>query len=66
MLGGHVIFVEKQEILKFIKEFYNGLVPLIDSVTLFKHYVRKYGQPYLKKQVYLSPHPMERKLRNRV
>jgi hypothetical protein len=31
MLGGHVIFVEKQEILKFIIDFYNGLVPLVEQ-----------------------------------
>jgi uncharacterized protein YbgA (DUF1722 family)/uncharacterized protein YbbK (DUF523 family) len=57
---------EKQELLEVINDFYNGLLPLIVPVTLFKHYVRKYGQPYLKDQVYLSPHPMELKLRNRV
>jgi uncharacterized protein YbgA (DUF1722 family)/uncharacterized protein YbbK (DUF523 family) len=57
---------EKQELLEVINDFYNGLLPLIVPVTIFKHYVRKYGQPYLKDQVYLSPHPMELKLRNRV
>jgi len=57
---------EKQELLEVINDFYSGLVPLIVPVTLFKHYVRKYGQPYLKDQFYLSPHPMELKLRNRV
>ena len=57
---------EKQELLEVIDDFYNGLVPLIVPVTLFKHYVRKYEQPYLKDQLYLSPHPMELKLRNRV
>jgi uncharacterized protein YbbK (DUF523 family) len=44
----------------FMKHF-----PLI-PITLFKHYVRKYGQTYLQDQVYLSPHPSELKLRNRV
>jgi len=57
---------EKQELLEVINDFYNGLVPLIVPVTLFKHYVRRYGQPYLKDQFYLSLHPMELKLRNRV
>ena len=56
---------EKQELIEVINDFYNGLLPLIVPVTLFKHYVRKYGQPYLKDQVYLLPHPMELKLRNR-
>jgi uncharacterized protein YbgA (DUF1722 family) len=57
---------EKQELLEVINDFYNGLLPLIVPVTLFKHYVRKYGQLYLKDQFYLSPHPMELKLRNHV
>jgi uncharacterized protein YbgA (DUF1722 family)/uncharacterized protein YbbK (DUF523 family) len=57
---------EKQELLEVIDDFCNGLVPLIVPVTLFKHYARKYDQSYLKNQFYLSPHPIELKLRNRV
>jgi uncharacterized protein YbgA (DUF1722 family) len=38
------------------------LVPL----TLLKHYVKKYDQPYLKQQLYLAPHPVELMLRNHV
>jgi len=57
---------EKKELLEVINDFHSGLVPLLVPVTLFKHYVTKYGQPYLKDQLYLSPHPMELKLRNRV
>jgi uncharacterized protein YbgA (DUF1722 family) len=57
---------EKLELLEVSNEFHRGLVPLIVPVTRFKHYVRKYEQPYLKDQVYLSPHPMELKLLNRV
>jgi uncharacterized protein YbgA (DUF1722 family)/uncharacterized protein YbbK (DUF523 family) len=57
---------EKQELLEIIKDFHNGLVPLIVPVTLFNHYIRKYQQPYLKNQIYLSPHPIELKLRNHV
>jgi uncharacterized protein YbgA (DUF1722 family)/uncharacterized protein YbbK (DUF523 family) len=55
---------EKQELLALIKDYHNGLIPLIVPITLFKHYVRKYKQPYLQDQIYLSPHPMELKLRN--
>ncbi|MFC1534997.1 YbgA family protein [Thermodesulfobacteriota bacterium] len=57
---------EKQELLEVIKDFNDGLIPLIAPITLFKHYMRKYEQPYLKDQVYLSPHPVELKLRNHV
>ncbi len=55
---------EKQELLEVIEEYHRELVPLIVPVTLLKHYVRKYNEPYLMEQYYLSPHPAELKLRN--
>jgi len=55
---------EKQELLEVIGDYHDELIPLIVPITLFKHYVRKHEQPYLQKQVYLSPHPLELKLRN--
>jgi uncharacterized protein YbgA (DUF1722 family)/uncharacterized protein YbbK (DUF523 family) len=55
---------EKQELLAVIGQYHDGALPLIVPITLMNHYVRKYDQPYLKKQVYLEPHPMELKLRN--
>ena len=57
---------EKQELLEVIEQYRAGYVPLIVPVTLLNHHVRKSGQPYLKQQVYLSPHPIELQLRNRV
>ena len=55
---------EKRELLETMDQYRNGYVPLIVPVTLIKHYVRKYDQPYLKQQLYLNPHPVELKLRN--
>lgn len=55
---------EKAELLEVLGSYHDGLVPLIVPVTLLRHYVRKYNQEYLKKQTYLSPHPMELMLRN--
>lgn len=55
---------EKREMLDLIVRFKQGLLPLVVPVTLQQHYVRKYGEPYLARQVYLHPHPMELKLRN--
>lgn len=57
---------EKSELLDVINEYRLGLIPLIVPVTLLKHYVRKYDEPYLKRQVYLNPHPLELMLRNHV
>ncbi|MCF8143805.1 MAG: DUF523 and DUF1722 domain-containing protein [Deltaproteobacteria bacterium] len=57
---------EKQELLEVISGYHQGLTPLIVSITLFNHYVRKYQEPYLSRQTYLNPHPTALKLRNHV
>lgn len=61
-LGAH----EKQEMLEIIDSYRSQEVPLIVPITLLNHFVRKYEQHYLQKQVYLNPHPVELKLRNHV
>ena len=55
---------EKQELLELIRLYSQRLMPLIVPLTLLNHYIRKYGQPYLSKQLYLNPHPVELMLRN--
>jgi uncharacterized protein YbgA (DUF1722 family) len=55
---------EKDESLELIEQYRRELVPLIVPVTLMRHFVRKYDEPYLKRQTYLNPHPIELKLRN--
>ncbi len=55
---------EKQEVLEAIEAFRAGLAPLIVPVTLLRHFVRKYGEPWLSTQTYLSPYPKELMLRN--
>jgi uncharacterized protein YbgA (DUF1722 family) len=57
---------EKQEMQEVITSYHDGLVPLIVPVTLLRHYVRKYKESYLIRQVYLNPHPLELMLRNHV
>ena len=57
---------EKQELIELIDQYKQGLVPLIVPITIINHYVRKYDKTYLAEQHYLSPHPLELKLRNHV
>jgi uncharacterized protein YbgA (DUF1722 family)/uncharacterized protein YbbK (DUF523 family) len=57
---------EKQELLEVVDHYRQGYIPLIVPITLIQHYVRKYNQPYLKQQIYLTPHPLELQLRNHV
>jgi uncharacterized protein YbgA (DUF1722 family)/uncharacterized protein YbbK (DUF523 family) len=60
----HLTTDEKRELLEAIDRHRNRLVPLIVPVTLIRHYVRKYDVPYLERQVFLNPHPVEVMLRN--
>jgi uncharacterized protein YbgA (DUF1722 family)/uncharacterized protein YbbK (DUF523 family) len=55
---------EKAEILEIIGAYGKGYIPLIVPITMINHYVRKYGEPYLKRQHYLNPYPLELMLRN--
>jgi uncharacterized protein YbgA (DUF1722 family)/uncharacterized protein YbbK (DUF523 family) len=55
---------DKQELVETIENYRLNYIPLVVPVTLFKHYVRKYRQPYLLNQYYLDPQPLELKLRN--
>jgi uncharacterized protein YbgA (DUF1722 family) len=57
---------EKRELLGVIGEYRRGLVPLVVPVTLLRHFVRKYGVSYLKRQAFLNPHPAELMLMNHV
>lgn len=55
---------EKRELGEVIGNYHRGLIPLVVPITLISHYVRLYDEPYLKGQVYLTPHPLELMLRN--
>jgi uncharacterized protein YbgA (DUF1722 family)/uncharacterized protein YbbK (DUF523 family) len=57
---------EKQELLEVLENYRLERVPLVVPLTLIRHYIRKYDQPYLKEQLYLHPHPLEIMLRNHV
>lgn len=57
---------EKAELLEVIGQYHRGLVPLVVPLVLLRHYVRKFKEPYLARQVWLDPHPAELALRNHV
>jgi len=49
----------KQELSTTIDNFYQGYVPLLAPLTLINHYLMEFPNPFLKKQVYLQPFPLE-------
>lgn len=63
-LRGKADEADRQELADIIAWYHDGLIPLIVPVTLLRHYITKHDITYLKDQYYLTPHPMELKLRN--
>jgi uncharacterized protein YbgA (DUF1722 family)/uncharacterized protein YbbK (DUF523 family) len=57
---------ERRELAEVIEDYRRGLIPLIVPIVMIRHYVRKCDEPYLNKQYYLNPHPLELMLRNHV
>jgi uncharacterized protein YbgA (DUF1722 family)/uncharacterized protein YbbK (DUF523 family) len=55
---------DKKELLEVIESYHKGYIPLIVPIVLVKHYIRKFDEPYLQRQYYLNPHPLELMLRN--
>lgn len=63
----HLSSDDKAELLTLIKDYQQGLVPLIVPVTLLKHHLNRQPVPeWVHQQVYLNPYPKELMLRNHV
>jgi len=62
----HLDSDDKQELLELIEAYRMQQVPLIVPITLIKHYLRRYPDPYIEQQYYLNPHPKELMLRNHI
>lgn len=54
----------KQDLIKVIEQYRDGIVTLIVPITLINHYLNQYGSEYICNQAYLNPHPIELGLRN--
>jgi uncharacterized protein YbgA (DUF1722 family) len=58
---------DKQELLALIEDYRQELVPLIVSLTLLRHHLRRHAVPeWVHQQVCLNPYPKELMLRNHV
>ncbi len=55
---------DKAELLDVIEKYRVGQIPLIVPITLLKHHLRRYPDPYIERQYYLNPRPEELMLRN--
>jgi uncharacterized protein YbgA (DUF1722 family)/uncharacterized protein YbbK (DUF523 family) len=56
---------EQEPLLKVIEDYREGHVPILVTLVLFKHYVQRFADPYLSRQLFLDPYPAELGLRAR-
>jgi uncharacterized protein YbgA (DUF1722 family)/uncharacterized protein YbbK (DUF523 family) len=59
----HLQANERNELCEQIKDYREGLIPLMAPLTLINHYLLQYPKSYLANQAYLSPYPAKLKLR---
>ena len=57
-------FREKQELEEAVKQYHDGMVPLLVPLCLIRHHALMHGEDYLAAQFYLFPDPLEVMLRN--
>lgn len=62
----HLDAGDKRELQDVITNYRRGQLPLVVPVTLLRHYLRRFPDPYLSAQYYLAPHPDELMLRNTI
>jgi len=55
---------DKKELLDVFEAYRQKQLPLITAVTMLRHYLRLYPQPYIEQQHYLKPFPEQLALRS--
>ncbi len=55
---------EKQEILEFIEDYKNKLIPLVAVINILNLYTKRFEHSYLLGQKFLNPYPKELALRS--
>ena len=55
--------MDKAELLELIHAYRQGVLPLASPLTLLRHHLRRYPDPYIARQTYLHPDPREWLLR---
>ena len=65
-LHDRISAAERQDMLEVIDDYRRERIPLSVPVTLLRHHVATRDVPYVRDQVFLSPHPKDLGLRNHV
>ncbi|AKA39626.1 2-thiouracil desulfurase family protein [Yersinia ruckeri] len=59
----HLNPAQRQELAQLIDRYRQGMQPLLAPITLIKHYMAEYPDPYLAQQRYFDPYPEALRLR---
>lgn len=62
-LKKHIGHDDKAELLEVIDAYRTGITPLLAPLTLLRHHFRRFPHPYVCRQLYLYPDPLESSLR---
>jgi uncharacterized protein YbgA (DUF1722 family)/uncharacterized protein YbbK (DUF523 family) len=65
-LKQHLDTDDKQELTSTIKQYREGLLPLIVPITLLRHHFRRQPNEYISDFYYMQPHPAELSLLNKL
>ncbi|MGI9278029.1 MAG: YbgA family protein [Endozoicomonas sp.] len=57
---------ERNQFLKLVEEYRQGIVPLVAPMTMLRHFIENNGNEYIQEQTYLHPHPDQLGLRNQI
>lgn len=57
---------DKTELAEIIRNYHQGLLPLIVPITLLRHHFRKHPSEYIDHSFYMMPHPGEMMLLNNI
>jgi uncharacterized protein YbgA (DUF1722 family)/uncharacterized protein YbbK (DUF523 family) len=57
---------DKQELGGLIKQYREGIVPIVVPLTLLKHHFKRHENAYIEKQVFFSLYPEQLGLRNHI
>ena len=53
----HLPSAQRQALCQVIHDYRQGTLPLLAPITLIRHLIKQYPDPYLEKQCYLNPYP---------
>lgn len=65
-LKNHISNDDKQELIRLIDQYREGIVPLVVPMILLQHHFKTANMPYINQQVFMQPYPENITVRNQL